>query len=145
MQIVIDLIQYFKFTIFHDYLLFVLMEATVRTCVREAIKYKRNKKQIKAILNNMGPVKRLLRLYFPAESYAPNNMRYFQVFRIINTIGLCTDQLLFAVLEDHSIWEYLLCARILILYVPFLIYNFYAILMGPPGEKNIDFNIFKNP
>ena len=132
------------YNILEDSLLSLFMGAIVRTCVRDALKFRRNKKQFKTFMLSVGLIKRLFCLYSPSDSNAPNNMRYFQCFRIVNVISFCID-LFFLILRESTIWEHILLARIILLYVPFVFYILYAIIKGPSGHKTIDFSIFKNP
>ena len=125
-----------------DILLFALFEAAVRACVREALKFRRNKKQVKSYLSSIHPFRRALRLYYPRETYAPNNMCYFQIIRAVNLVTLLVTGIL-SCFGENDVCERIFFAKAILLYLPFFIYGMIATLLGPAGEKNIDFSIFK--
>ena len=133
-----------KYSFFVDFYFFISMEMAERTCVREAIHYKRNKKQFKTFINSIHPVRRIFRLYLPRETYAPNHMRYFQLFRAINVAVLIANGI-FALFEKNTICGYLLCSKVVLLYIPSILYDIYALLKSPAGKQNIDFSVFKKP
>ena len=133
-----------NYSFLFDLLLFALFEASARTCVREAYSFRRSKRQIKEHIKNLALVRRVFRLYYPSETNAPNNTRLFQLFRAANCLGLLVN-CYFAWDEKAAICGGVLCAKIVLLYLPFILYVVYALLKGPAGRKNIDFCIFRNP
>lgn len=133
-----------NYSFLFDLLLFAFFEASARACVREAYSFRRNKRQIKERIKNLALVRRVFRLYFPGETNAPNNMRLFQLFRAVNCLGLLVN-CYFVWNEKAAICGGVLCAKIVLLYLPFIIYVVYALLKGPAGHKNIDYSIFRNP
>ena len=133
-----------NYLLLFDLLLFALSEASARACVREAYSFRRNKKQMKEHIKNVALVRRILRLYYPSETNAPNNMCFFLFFRAFNCLGLLVNCYC-AWDENTTLCGGVLCAKIVLLYLPFAIYVVYALLKGPVGHKNIDFSIFRNP
>ena len=133
-----------EYSILFDLVLFFSMEVLLRICVREAIHYKRNKRQFRDYVNKIKRITHYFRLYSPGDSNAPKNMAYFQLLRIINVICFCANCVLMLV-GKKTICGYLLCARIALFYLPYFLYVTYALLKGPGRKKDIDFSIFKKP
>ena len=76
--------------------------------------------------------------------YAPNNMCYFQIIRAVNLVTLLVTGIL-SCFGENDVCERIFFAKAILLYLPFFIYGMIATLLGPAGEKNIDFSIFKKP
>ena len=127
-----------------DILFFALFEVAVRICVREALKFKRNKKQVKSYKSSIHPFRRTLRLYYPRETYAPKNMYYYQTIRAVYLLTLFVIGIL-SCFGETDVCERIFFAKAILLYLPFCIYGMIVTLLGPAGEKNIDFRIFKKP
>ena len=141
----IDYLNNMKKLFLIDIVLSVLLGLVVRTCARDAAFYKLNRKAKKEFINRHSLLCNLLRAYFPHETNAPRNMKYFQLFRVLNYTICMVSICCVALCCDKELYRYVFYAKIFLLYVPFIIYDIYVRLHGDFFSKRIDFDIFKNP
>ena len=132
---------------FGELLLYCLTELSLRSAVKDAIEYKRNKRQKKQFYMERTLFQRILRSYLPKQSNAPRHLCFFQMIRVVNLLWLLfiAFTAVFPAITDIS--ESLFYAKFYLLYLPYCLYVLYDVLFcsHKSGKKQIDFSRFKNP
>ena len=129
-----------------DILVSALTEFTLRAGVRDAMFYRRNKKQIKKLLSESNFAQKMLHSFSYKKSFAPRHMVFFQTVRIINFLIFSAAMILCLFPNSERIYEHIFYLKIILLYIPYYVYTFIpAVICAKPGEKKINFDIFKKP
>lgn len=135
-----------KYVLLEELLFSVLFECMWRSAVRDAIEYKRNKRQKKQFYAENTALRNFLRSYAHIQSNAPRHMLLFQIIRILNLIWLLGIALTSFFANSPEVCDFLLNLKVWCLYVPFCLYGaYYFLIIGDPRKKRFDFDRFKKP
>lgn len=136
-----------KYILFGELLLSILAECALRSAVRDAIEYKRSKKQRKLFYMGNSPFQNIMRVYSYKQSNAPRHMLLFQVMRILNLIAFLAIAFTSFFSNLTELCDDLFQIKIYCLYIPFCLYVAYYVFFfsGISGKKRIDFSYFKKP
>lgn len=114
-----------------------------RRSIAEAIRYKRNKKQIKELYKSLSIINHILRIYPIKLCYAPNHLKKYYVIRCFNIILFVVMSVL--LLTFSNIDKALSIIFLSFTLIPILIDYLYLLFKSPSGWKTINFDIYKNP